>query len=364
MSKSFADIAKLLSPTNNQLFDRYINVRLATENTDTPGPNDIIFKTPLTGQKPNITVSGTMNAGDVINNFTVTVYNIDSSIDFNLYGYIEVEAGYLKSGFAAKFRGMVTNCYMAKPNPNGELVISGATADMGLIATQSNIEVKFTQGFVTVDQLAVDFCVAISNATGKVLTVDTTNIPSVWKGQRFSVGKHTYHFHSCMEALNWLNNTFLACSRSAKFESDRGAGSKTIGASAAGALDASSLPPLCMYFSSQDPTKLIVQGMYTNAEAVPVLKSLANISNAYIIGEAATVSAPWNPQITVNDYIFVDTKYFKTRVNVTAKQFFSNYLKSLSCFWKVNQVQFTFSTFTTNNATYQIINLKNKIGEE
>lgn len=327
----FSDITDILTPPNSQLRDRFVNIKLSkTGGYLIDSYDDIIINTPIVGMKPDITVSGTLQLGENITTITVTLVNIDGDIDFNQYNYITVSMGYMSSGFSRAFYGEIINIYMAKPNPNGELVITMANADLISMNKTNRIKLQFNNDYVTYKSMLTQF--QILNP-GHSITIGS--IPAEWETVTMFVGKAVYTFENMMEVVHWMNNMFMSVK---------------------------DVKPILLHIAPVNDgksTRLFLSGMYAKNEFTPVLKTLSCISSAFMAGtEYATVTAPWNPEISPGEFINIDTKYFKTRVNVA--KFAASALEAQSNIWQVTNVQFTFSTRTTNTMTVQLTNVNNK----
>lgn len=360
MSKTLAQLARLLGASNEQLFDRYINIRLTADKPISGGirkPDDFEIRTPATGLKPSITVSGQFHVQNTANSINITVYNMSANIDTMAYNWAVVEVGYLNSSISAKFIGQITNCYMAKPNPNGELVITVTCAYITDLYSQGDFLVSFPTETVNTAML-VQTCVKAITAKYPELSTDllsaelTTSLPAKWQSQIFTVGRATRHFRSPLECLTWMNSLFATYSNNTGFAFGAGG---TAPASAEETKRAK-LPPLRLGFDSQG--KLSFTGTYS--EVMPTtVKALSCIGTAFLTGtKSATVTAPFNPGISPGEVIYIDTKYFKTRVNIDAIR---TAYKSMGNLWYVIEVAFTFSTQTTNTMTLKLNNIDNKI---
>lgn len=413
MSKSLLQFAQLMRASNEQLFDRYINVRLTSErskpkvdNTFTPKPrtdftvvgdtiitakprnpmdviDDIIsdeqskvrsffsnrrvegfqLVTPKTGCKPNITVSGKFIPAEAVCSITLTIYNMLANIDTMLYNWCEIEAGYLNSGVHITFIGQITNCYMAKPNPNGELVISVVNASVTSLYNVGKFAVEFNKDEVTTAELIKTCIDAIKNdkrheglidsATVAENSVSVYNaIPAFWKTKVFMVGKTIRYFRSALECISWLNSLFASYPYSTGYAQSTGMApmDDTENLSRVG------LCPLMLGFDLQG--NLQITSTFSEANPMSV-KALKAIGSAVLTSTfSATITAPFNPDIKPGDVIAVDSKYFKTRLNTEAVR--SGYA-SLGSLWYVVSMEFTFSTYTTNTMTLILNNLNNKI---
>lgn len=389
MSKTKAQLAKLLSATNEQLFDRYINVTLSQNKPGTAAPekpkskvsgNTIIsptleeiqkynsdltahenvlkIKTPKAGIKPHISVAATLIGQSYVHDITVTIYNISEQIDTMEFNWAEVEVGYMNSGVHVTFVGQIISCYMAKPNPNGELVVTIATANMVDLYARGDFEVAYDKDTVTTKELLQTALNAAATKYPKLEGVINNDeiyqsIPEEWLAEKFMVRKATRHYRSVMELLTWLNSLFASYSYQTGFATGAGLApivddkekAKTV-----------KLPPLKLGFDAQG--NLQITGTYAFG-APAATKALSCVGNAFLNGEEATVQAPFNPGILPGDVIFVDIKYFKTRVNMEGVPRELN--KSLGNLWKVIDNKFVFDTHRANVMTLRLNNLNNLI---
>lgn len=358
MSKTLAQLARLLSASNEQLFDRYIDVKLY-RNKPVPGApvdaSDFAIRTPRTGMKPNITVSGQFLISNTANSVNITIYNISANVDTMAYNWVEVDAGYLNSGVHASFIGQITNCYMAKPNPNGELVITAAYADIKDLYTLGAFEVDFPEEIMTTDKLISTCMQAIlvkypDLSDCIVVSELTASMPSDWRTQEFAVGKATRHFRSPMECIAWLNSLFASFTYPTGYDFGPG------GAVSTSILNENNLPPLRLGFSTVGRlwcTCSFSESMPYNIKAISAIGSAVLTSTS-----TATITAPFNPNIMPGEVIFIDSRYFKTRLNIDAVR---DEYKNLGNLWYVIETSFTFSTFTTNTMTLQLVNTTDKI---
>ena len=393
MSKTMAQLAQILGASNEQLFDRYISFRLTRVKPGTPGissaaakakmsqqlsklakgdsalvftsdivntdlDDDFVIRCPAAGLKPSITVSASFHVQNTANLITLTVVNMNANIDTMAYNYAEIEVGYINSGVHTTFSGQITNCYMAKPNPNGELVVSVVCADIASMYKQGTFEVSFNEDFVTTLEL-IQTCVRTIQDFYPELASDLwydgieDKIPGDWLAQTFLVNKSTYKFRSPLECITWMNSLFASGTYNTGFT--MGAGGLI--SSADVATTKLNLPPLRLGFDYQG--KLTVTSTYNKASPGTV-KALSSIGSAFLTGtSSATVTAPFNPNIAPGEVIFIDPRYFKTRVNVT-EEMRAKY-KDMGNLWYIIEMQFTFSTITTNTMTLTLNNINNKV---
>lgn len=377
MSKTLKEMAQLLKGSNEELFDRYINVRLCRNKPEVSSGfsifsksglsqafdvltgaisiNDLDFQIicPKSGLKPNITVSGKWEVSNTVNEITLTIYNMDANIDTMAYNYAEIDVGYYNSGIHVSFVGQITNCYMAKPNPNGELVITVVCADVQDLYAQGDFEVQFMQDEVDTQTLVLTCVNAMCSKYPDLRPYCTDvvlSLPAEWKSQRFIVSKGTRHFRSCMDCLTWLNSLFATFTLGTSYAS---AGINMIKTSAVKLTKA--LPPLKIGFDHGG--NLLCRCSYN--EATPATtKALYAIGSATLTSENATVTAPFNPGILPGEVVYIEKRFFRTRVNLDSVR---EAYRSMGDLWYVIQTQFTFSTHSVNNMTLLLNNIKNKV---
>ena len=358
MSKTLAQMAKILSASNEELFDRFIDVRLTQKHPDEGDFNpavDFQIRTPKTGLKPNITVSGQISLARTVNTVSLTISNISEQVDTMAYNWAEVKAGYLNSGIFTTFVGQITNCYMAKPNPNGELVVNVTCANISGLYVHGDFEVAFAEDVVSTRQL-IETCVTNMQAAypdlevgGSIPGFVTSNLSVEWQKQKFTVGKATRHFRSPLACIAWLNSLFASFTYNSGFTSDSAGAGGFSGIVVS--KEGKDLPPLRLGFSPTGKLQCVsafAQGTPTAVKALHAIGSAFKKST-----DSATVTAPFNPEIFPGDLIFIDARYFKTRITIDAVR---DRYKASGDLWIVYSMQFTFSTMTTNTMTMELVN--------
>lgn len=353
MSKSLAQMARILSAANEELFDRFVDVRLTREYpSELREAEDFQIRTPKTGLKPNITVSGQIILAQSVCLVTLTIGNISEQIDTMAYNWAEIKVGYLNSGIYTTFVGQITNCYMAKPNPNGELVVSVTTAPITDLYAHGDFEVAFTSDTVDTQTLILTCVNKMCSEYPELRQHCTDVVTSMavdWKSQTFTVGKATRHFRSPLSCIAWLNSLFASFTYNSGFTS--------VGAESAGGFsgvkisEGKDLPPLRLGFGPTGDLRCVS----SYSQGTPTaLKALHAIGSAFKKStDSATVTAPFNPEIFPGDLIYIDAKYFKTRINIDSVR---DRYKATGNLWLVNSMQFTFSTMTTNTMTMELVN--------
>lgn len=368
MSKTTAQLARLLGAANEQLFDRYINFRLTREEPigaqgireylPAKNPDDFQVICPATGLKPDITLSASIHVQNTSNLITLTVVNMSANIDTMAYNWAEIEVGYYNSDIHTSFKGQITNCYMAKPNPNGELVVSVVCSNIASMFTQGEFEVTFLKDKVYTQEL-VQTCLTQIAIKYPKLAVSLKKeliptLPGDWQTQFFMVNKATYRFRSPSECIAWLNSLLASYTHNTMY--DRGAGGAL--GSFNKAKEKLNLPPIRLGFDMQGNLTYTA----TYSEAMPgTTKAISYIGSAFLSGEAAVITAPFNPNIAPGEVIYVDPKYFKLRVNIAKIR---DMYAALGNLWYIIEMQFTFSTRTTNTMTLKLNNIANKITSE
>lgn len=366
MSKTIAELAQILAASNEQLFDRYINVRLTKDRpllidlgiADKPtAKTGFQIITPKSGCKPKITVSGKIIPAETVCAITLTIYNILDNVDTMAYNWAEVEVGYMNSNTHMTFVGEIINCYMAKPNPNGELVISITTADVANLYANGDFEVEFLEDIVSTSKLITTCLDAIIKAHPDLKeSIDkaelVSKIPEYWQFKNFAVGKATRRFRSAFECITWLNSLFASLPFSTGYAASSG------GASISNAEEKTrgKLTPLRLGFDNQ--SNLTVTTTYSEVNPTTV-KAITAIGSAVLTSSSsATVTAPFNPGLTPGEVIYLDSQYFKTRINTEAVR---PYYATKGNLWYIRTMEFVFSTYDTNMMTLGLNNLNNII---
>lgn len=376
MSKSLLQFAQLMTASNEQLFDRYINVKLTRDKPASvnklaggavPRTRTEILKdgfqiiTPKTGCKPNITVAGRIIPSEAVCNITLTIFNILDNVDTMAYNWCEIEAGYLNSGIHMNFTGRITNCYMAKPNPNGELVVGVTTANVTELYGSGDFAVEFPKNVMTTAELVKTCINAMTGARDELVDTKTAasrtaavvaSIPKYWQTKIFTVGKATRYFRSALECIAWLNSLFASYVYNTGYAQSFGMAPM----GDAEKLSRANLCPLMLGFDLQG--NLCITNTFSEANPTSV-KALKAIGSAVLTStSSATITAPFNPDIKPGDVIAVNSKYFKTRLNTEIAR---EKYDSLGSLWNVVSMEFTFSTHTSNTMTLKLNNLNNKL---
>ena len=244
---------------------------------------------------------------------------------------------------------------MAKPNPNGELVVTAQYADIKNLYAQGAFEVAFDKEIMTTPEL-IDTCVKTIRRNYPDLSEDivpaiiTASMPVEWRTVEFVVGEATRHFRSPMDCITWLNSLLASYTYSTGYDTGPG------GAPPPPDVTKSKLSPLRLGFDLAG--RLQCASAYS--ETTPYnIKSIAAIGSAFLTSTAsATITAPFNPGLMPGEVVFIDSRYFKTRVNIAAMR--DDY-KKLGNMWYIVTMSFTFSTQTTNTMTLQLVNTNENI---
>ena len=375
MSKKLSELASLLAASNEQLFDRFINFRLTKDNPlsntnkiegSTITTSAILIReakdglqviTPKTGCKPNITVSAQFIPQDAATTITLTVYNMLDNIDTRAFNWCEIEVGYMNSGISTTFIGQIINCYMAKPNPNGELVIVLCNAHLTGLYKKGEFKVEFKEDFLTTAAL-IKTCIDTIHDSfpDSVQSIKISDIepglPLFWKTRQFIVGKSTRYFRSALECLSWLNSLFATYALHTTFAA--GAGGVPINKLTDE--ERKTLTPLRLGFNQWGELK--VSATYTAADPMAVAAITAMGSAVLTSPSSATITGPFIPNLAVGQVVQINPKFFKTRINTEVTR--SEYDK-IGTLWYINSLEFTFSTHTTNNMTLQLVNISNSV---
>lgn len=156
-----------------QLFDKIVKIELFTENPPGPTPADVV-ECPKTGIKPNITISGTWVASNVLKSLQVRIINFYPSLPMSSYRWIRVTAGY-SHGDTATWEGMVFVAHQESPSPDGVTLF---TFEVGFTAGFLNADIKINQNLgVTRNAIYSDILSQLKTAYPGIPWVISNNAP-------------------------------------------------------------------------------------------------------------------------------------------------------------------------------------------
>jgi hypothetical protein len=106
------------------LFDRFVDITLVPES----GASEYI-KTPETGMKPDIDISGSLSPAGVLPSIDIRIKNFYPSRPLSEYKSLIVKAGY-KQGLQSTFEGSIYTAYQESPGPDSTIYIQLITASV------------------------------------------------------------------------------------------------------------------------------------------------------------------------------------------------------------------------------------------
>jgi hypothetical protein len=106
------------------LFDRFVDITLIPES----GAAEYI-KTPETGMKPDIDISGSLSPAGVIPTLDIRIKNFYPARSLSEYKKLIVKAGY-KQGLQSTFEGSIYTAYQESPGPDSTIYLQLVTANV------------------------------------------------------------------------------------------------------------------------------------------------------------------------------------------------------------------------------------------
>lgn len=106
------------------LFDRFVDITLIPES----GAAEYI-KTPRTGMKPDIDISGSLSPAGIIPTLDIRIKNFYPARPLSEYKKLIVKAGY-KQGLSSSFEGSIYTAYQESPGPDSTIYLQLITANV------------------------------------------------------------------------------------------------------------------------------------------------------------------------------------------------------------------------------------------
>lgn len=191
------------------LYDRIVNVILQSSND----PNKVFpIITPVTGPKPDITVSFSMLEGEkTAYNIQVDIMNMVQDKSFNIYDYdlMEVEIGYRLNGTNENMMHTMTcaifNSYAVSPNPNGVTTFIGIVGKhMRDIFVRKPIWVIMNKPSVTVGDLVGTVAHVIGHTASVPDAIKNYELFFRHSETDYSAGQVHYKAENGAALLSWL----------------------------------------------------------------------------------------------------------------------------------------------------------------
>lgn len=265
-----------------QNYNKLIDIKFITKS------QTFEIKTPRSGIKPQIEISGNLNSQDYVLNFEIRITNLFCD-DIDSITDVIVTAGY-EGNMSAGLVGKVQNVYTESPGPDKVTVLSCVTANYEAWLNNT-IDLKLKAGFslsTAIDQLttALEFETPIIDGAVASLTCPA---PLSVNGR-------------CSEAISELKKAFQGVS----------------------------IVP--------EGKKLRVYPTTAGRESATVHKLQLLTQAPQYSGGTVSVMAPWNPMVKPGDYVQFFNNFKKTSIGAIVTNIAY-----------VNSVQFSFATCTDQN---------------
>lgn len=261
---------------NNVLFNRYIDLEFTT--TEESGSKKISFLSPKTGIKPNIAFYMTLLPSGNTSKITVKVTNMYSAINIALYKHVRIIAGY-RSGLYHEINAEIMDSYVEKPNPEGITIFNCTFGSIsGMYDKDEPTNVSFKEGLKVNDLFNV-----LTSAFGLKLQMA---LPEVWKNVEFTPRAYTQTYRNALEMWSDIKTKLGIIA------------------------EVLSLPRL---YTSVTGNTFYVLSMLEGSDKEPSVV-LDKVSNAYLMGGAIMVNAPWLPTLLPGSLFKMDTRFFRGRI--------------------------------------------------
>jgi hypothetical protein len=246
---------------------------------------------PSTGRKPNIKISGTLTGGDTLTQLEIRIKNFYSSSLISQGMSVMVNAGY-ETSLALAVKGEITSIYTANPAPESETVITCTVAAL--------------EDYITtpVDILVLNPTVSsVVNAINAQLKFSAPYIDSSLKAKKIDVP--FYAKGTVKDAVSQFKRYFG---------------------------DIANI--------SISRNRITVTPPDKGTSQVFTLTALK--SPPCLCGTTVSVTALWDPEIRPQDYIKVNSDFYKSDISSATRS-----LKKYK--YLVSTIAFSFSTITDDN---------------
>ena len=284
-----ADITKLHN------FNKQVTITLYNDEYKVPA---FVIKCPEKGRKPNIEIKGQLLPFDILGQIEIRLVNFYSSRE-KPFTHVMVSAGYENSTHIC-FKGQITNIYDESPGPEKVTVIICVTGNLsrnlgntvsldlkaGYSLNEALSQVKNQAGFKSETQWETD----IIN-----LRTLTDSAPLQFDGET----KDALH----EIAQRFKDNVYIT-------------------------------------FSDE---KIMVISKENKSTSHPGFINISNLKAPVVLaGDTAVIKAPWDPSVRPFSWVRVDTASYKSKATLVSS------VKRE--YYRVNSVDFNFSTVTGNNS--------------
>ncbi len=275
-------------------FNKQITITLYDDEFKTKA---FVIKCPATGRKPNIEISGQLLPFDTLSQIEIRLVNFYSSRE-KPFTHVMVSAGYANTEHIS-FKGQITNIYDESPGPEKVTVIVCTT---GTLTRNLSQTVSLN---LTADYKLSDVLTQIKNQAG---FKEETQYESGTQDLKTLTDKATFKFDGASkDALHEVAQRFK----------DN------------------------VYITFSDE-KIIVVAKTNKATTHPGFINIPYLKAPLVLaGDTAVIKAPWDPSVRPFSWVRADTSQYKSKAILSAS------IKRE--YYRVNSVNFNFSTVTGNN---------------
>lgn len=282
-------------PSSNLLnFNKQIIITLFEDEFKTKA---FVIKCPATGRKPNIEISGQLLPFDTLSQIEIRLVNFYSSRE-KPFTHVMVSAGYANTQHIS-FKGQITNIYDESPGPEKVTVIICTTGTLSRNLSQT-VSLNLTAGYKLSDALS-----QVKNQAG---FKDETQYESDTKNLKTLTDKASLRFDGTpKDALHEIAQRFKDS----------------------------------VYITFSDE-KITVTAKSNKSSTHPGFINIPYLKAPLVLaGDTAVIKSPWDPAVHPFSWVRVDTNQYKSKAILSAG------IKRE--YYRVNSVDFNFSTVTGNN---------------
>lgn len=276
-------------------FNKQITITLYDDEFKTKA---FVIKCPATGRKPNIEISGQLLPFDTLSQIEIRLVNFYSSRE-KPFTHVIVSAGYANTQHVS-FKGQITNIYDESPGPEKVTVIVCTTGNLARNLSQT-VSLNLSAGY------------KLSNALSQVKKQagfkDEIQYESNTQDLKTLTDKATLMFDGApKDALHEIAQRFKDS----------------------------------VYITFSDE-KIIVTAKNNKSTSHPGFINIPYLKAPLVLaGDTAVIKAPWDPAVRPFSWVRADTSQYKSKTILSAG------IKRE--YYRVNSVDFNFSTITGNNS--------------
>lgn len=319
------------------LFDKIINVVLYSSQDPT---RRFEIRTPVTGPKPDITVSYKMLEGEkTAYDIQVDIVNISQDKSFNVYDYdlMDVEIGYRTNGTNATLLHSMSCAiflsYASVPNPNGVTTFRGIVGThMRDVFVRKPIYVIINKASVTVSDLVNTIAHVIGHTTSIPDSIKDYELFFKHNEAEYSANQVHYKAENGAALLSWLQGiiTQTGEARNEKWSV--------------------SVYDNCLY---------VIGDMAIDAPDVVKAVPINAMNSMTLTGNIADVDAPYNPQVYPGAIVTIKPSFYTASLPNSEMSKYVSFLDDLGNrhdqAYRVLTMEVKFGTYQDNNMKFKAL---------